>query len=359
MTRAFLFKSGIVCASTLIGLGLTEILFRIVPEPLYDPGEMDAGLIQYDDRLGWRHRENWQGQHTHADFQATYSTDARGYRKDPSPNQGPATLVLGDSFTFGVGVSNRQTFVARLNQRFPDRRFINAGVIGYSTDQQVLHLEKIRRIQPIDSILLAVYLGNDISDNARAYPLQAAQAKPFFHLNDAGELELKNIPVPTEENAGHLPGAYTRELLAGVYRPSPWEKVLSHSAIWKRIDLTRKAFFGYPQLEYTDHFSYEIRLFKALLKRISGKNSQVTVLLLPGKSYVEDPRSFPAQYMEFLRNKITQLDLPPRFLLLDATEPMRLSYEANPEKLFFFPNEGHFNAAGNQWVADFIARSGI
>ena len=76
--------------------------------------------------------------------------------------------------------------------------YLNFGVPGYSTDQEILLLDpQVFRESP-DSVWLAFYLGNDILDNALDYPLQADQAKPMFELLNDGSLQLRNVPVPRD-----------------------------------------------------------------------------------------------------------------------------------------------------------------
>lgn len=58
-------------------------------------------------------------------------------------------LVLGGSFTLGQGVSDEETFVYKLQERFPSVEFLNYGTAGYGTYQCLLLLEEyLRREEP-------------------------------------------------------------------------------------------------------------------------------------------------------------------------------------------------------------------
>ncbi len=350
-----LLQIGLSLVASLLGLLLLEGLFRILPQEHYDPGELDPGLIEYDQRLGWTHRPNWTGAHHHRDFQATYSVNHRGLRADPaSDRKAPASLVLGDSFTFGVGVEDEETFSALLNQSVPDQRFLNAGITGYSTDQQLLFLEKLKITQPYASLLWIVYLGNDLADNPRAYPLQAAQAKPYFQLRSEGGLHLQNVPVPMEKRTSHLDSAFTRLLLEGVYQPSRIHRILAPSVLWQRIVTVQRNLAGYPKLDYEGRFSEDLKLFQAIIERGHESAIPLTVVLIPGRTYVETPSAFAGQYTEHLRRQLLKRDWSASIQVIDAAKPMQEHFRENPRQSLFFPNEGHFNPDGHRWLADFL-----
>jgi len=105
-------------------------------------------------------------------FDVVYDIDASGFRIDPLAGKtGSRVAVLGDSFTFGLGVANGETFVSRLNAGSDDgRHYLNLGVPGYSTDQELLLLKKTGNALKPDIVLLVVYLANDLFDNNRSFP---------------------------------------------------------------------------------------------------------------------------------------------------------------------------------------------
>ncbi len=79
-------------------------------------------------------------------------------------------LCLGDSFTFGLGVSDNETFTYYLeqilNNKFnKDYTVMNAGfTAGWGTDTEYLYLKsKIKRLRP-DIVLVGFFISNDLSD---------------------------------------------------------------------------------------------------------------------------------------------------------------------------------------------------
>jgi hypothetical protein len=85
----------------------------------------------------------------------------------------PGVLFLGDSFTWGdeVPVEERYTDVLEascgsLCDRLPQIRALNKGIIGYGTAQSLLDYVLAREERPFDVVILALYAGNDLTDNA-------------------------------------------------------------------------------------------------------------------------------------------------------------------------------------------------
>jgi lysophospholipase L1-like esterase len=75
--------------------------------------------------------------------------------------------IIGDSFTFGWGVEERESFVtmleARLERQYPGRRFevLNFGVPGYNTAMECATLEhKALKFRP-DFVILQFYYNDD------------------------------------------------------------------------------------------------------------------------------------------------------------------------------------------------------
>ena len=106
----------------------------------------------------------------------TMSVNALGLRgPDVARTKPPGTfrvLGLGDSFTFGVGVPDEQTFLRRLESSLreaPDStafEVLNAGVQGYNTRDEVTVFEqRWIHLQP-DLVVLTFYLNDAYSDAA-------------------------------------------------------------------------------------------------------------------------------------------------------------------------------------------------
>jgi hypothetical protein len=110
-----------------------------------------------------------------ADYQSEVCTNGHGLRErevECGPTDATRILVLGDSFAFGAGVEAEQALPRQietvLRSRMPEQEWevINAGVPGYGTDQELALLDEIGALYAPDIVVLALFAGNDVSDNA-------------------------------------------------------------------------------------------------------------------------------------------------------------------------------------------------
>ncbi|OMH25696.1 SGNH/GDSL hydrolase family protein [Motiliproteus sp. MSK22-1] len=362
-----LFAITITVATTVTGWAISESFLSHYQKKINTDSAMTPGFLQYHSQFGWVLSKNWQGEHQHHDFKVNYKTNADGYRHIQTPDKSKISstvALIGDSFTFGIGVNDPETFTSKLNQADSSREYINLGIPGYSTDQQYLLLKYRHSRLKADHYILMFYLGNDFLDNALSYPLQAEQAKPYFVLNSNNQLEPHNYPVPkaakpAEEKTKSLSSiAYGNELpTRGVM-----QQLISSSVILPRI-------FGSPGL--TDEQQEEAfnvlnsrlqqqkdllkALFKNLKKDAVSKGYKFTVALLPGQSYVASPHSYAATFQEFVRKTVAEQAAVNNMDIIDMASRMSELKSAKALKgLLFHPNEGHLTTYGHQVVADSI-----
>lgn len=123
------------------------------------------GMVD-DPSLGYKHPDSvgyWLGANR-------VELNSHGLRDDEIPYNKPAgekrILVLGDSVTFGWGISQGETFSDRmeylLNELPGDRwQVINSGVNGYNTEQEATYL-RIEGMRYSPDFVLLVYVTNDV-----------------------------------------------------------------------------------------------------------------------------------------------------------------------------------------------------
>jgi hypothetical protein len=144
----------------------------------------------HDALLGWRHRPG--SMTTFKD--ALVAINSAGLRDDELGSAGGSAyriLFLGDSQVFGDGVSHAETFVELLQSTLRVDA-VNAAVIGYGTDQQLLYYE--RDGHGIHANLTIVGLNAyDLRDNISAQ-VRSGYEKPVFGIRN-GQLALANVPV--------------------------------------------------------------------------------------------------------------------------------------------------------------------
>jgi hypothetical protein len=123
------------------------------------------GMVD-DPALGYKHPDSV----AYSLGSSRVELNSHGLRDDEIPYDKPAgekrVLVLGDSVTFGWGVSQGETFADRmeylLNELPGDRwQVINSGVNGYNTEQEAAYL-RIEGMRYSPDFVLLVYVSNDV-----------------------------------------------------------------------------------------------------------------------------------------------------------------------------------------------------
>jgi hypothetical protein len=342
-----------VVLATGVALLAAEWLLRTLDARVATSTVVDPGLLRYHARLGWTLTPFWTGRHRHHDFDVTYAINAYGFRGDfPSPDAAkrrPRVAVLGDSFTFGLGVEDDRTFVALLARAVASHEHLNFAVPGYSPDQSLLQFdEQVAAFAP-DEIWLALYLGNDAVDVGLDYPLQADQAKPRFALV-GGDLVLENVPVPREAKPARLrtttlEDAVFADSLAA--RRTVVEKLRLQSHLLARI-LPPQTFDPATLERVLDaRLAASTALLRVILDALRRDVARpVRLLLLPGQSFVEAPASPSALFQDHVRRA-----------LLDergATDVASAMRERCAEQACFHRSDGHYTVAGHRIVADIV-----
>ncbi len=362
--KLWVFRALTVGAIGVFGVLVAEYGLRWRQAVISRSDALEPGMVHYDAELGWQLAPGWTGQHRHHDFAARYSVNALGFRADtpflPENGAGRPTVVAGDSFTFGLGVNDDETFVHRLNaSQNGGGPFVNGAIPGYSTDQEALLMEKrILGLHP-ERILLVIYVGNDLLDNMLPVPMQVGSQKPYFEVTDRGLL-LRNSPVPLERATGR---SAQRGLLTMVLGSDSTQWALKvrleqHSELFRIFSqswLPEKDYAG----EFGERFAPAVRLFDRLMDRIAEvcarERVQLTVAMVAGRSFFATPGSVSAQYQDHFLQQVAKTCGGKGLTTIDLANLMRPRY-AREGGNWFFPNEGHLSASGHRVVAEILAR---
>lgn len=354
----------ILVISTVFSLWVAETVLSWYSHAINKSSQMDPGLLRYHPRLGWALNANWQGNHHHHDFDVSYQTNALGFRGSLPlalhQKNKPRVAIFGDSFTFGLGVNDDDTYVEQLQKIRPQYQWFNVGIPGTSTDQQWLHWQMLDQQLRADHVMFAVYLGNDLLDNPLAFPLQAEQGKPFFKLHKQ-QLTLHNSPVPRQaKTASDRQLSIVSIAFGDALERRGWvSKAISNSAILQRL-MPRQSPLPSEQLNaiMKTRLVEQKRLQHALIKQAAqqAKNNQqgFTLLLLPGQSLITQPQSVSAIYQDHVRRFMLTVAEQNNIAVIDLSPALQQQFKPR-SPLLFHPNEGHFTAAGHRVVANAVA----
>jgi lysophospholipase L1-like esterase len=176
MRRPFL-KIGLFFAATLITFDIAEVIVRSVKPQLTfsEAFKLSGNFFLPDPVLPFTLPNNFTGlmQAYYGDYSQTVSTNNLGYRgKDFSatkPENTKRILVLGDSMTFGLGVSDSETYPAVLEEIIkksrPDVEVINAGFTdGFAPDSYYVFLKDRGLALSPDAVIMGLFVWNDITD---------------------------------------------------------------------------------------------------------------------------------------------------------------------------------------------------
>jgi hypothetical protein len=357
--RRFFTASITVLIGILAGIALIEAGLRVFTAYVQSRERMDPGLLAYDPRLGWQMAPDWKGRHVHYDFDVRYTTNARGLRGGHWPGRaagsGPRVAILGDSFTFGLGVDDDETFVQRLNAADTGTTFLNAGIVGYSTDQQFLYLRDRLASWQVDRLVLVVYLANDLLDNELRFPLQAEMGKPLFVPGPAG-LEITNVPVPLRPKPAEERARTLATVVLGREVPSNWRNQWQLTRSLGLADTADPALLAGMPERLAGPVDLFLRLIGAIQALAAAQDVALDVVLMPGRSYVEMPGSLSAAFQEELRRQILARQAEFPVAPIDLATLLRDRYGATGERLFH-PHEGHLNPAGHRAVAELLGEA--
>jgi lysophospholipase L1-like esterase len=176
--KALLLNVCLLLASLLLLAGALETVARMWP------GEREShldrnGSVRYrfnpfrpDDRVSYALRPDWETGQQHKGRGMKVVTNVLGLRGKPAAAQKAQgvlrVLVVGDSFTFGLGVAEDETLPAALEpllraQLGQPVEVLNAGVPGWAADDYLVFLEE-RGFDLAPDLVVVVVMENDPGD---------------------------------------------------------------------------------------------------------------------------------------------------------------------------------------------------
>jgi hypothetical protein len=217
-TKELLVAAVMVIVSIVLSLATAEGIARVfhVPfQPQYKPSE--TALARFDSELGWSYIPKQSvTQEVGPDRRMVpMYFDDLGCRVqkpgDRANRSAPTALFVGDSYTFGHGVTYEESFVGRLaSMRDFPLRVVNLGVQAYGTDQSLLLLK--RQFKKFNTkVVVYTFTSMQIGRN-ELYDRRIQQphglfvgTKPTFALRPDGSLYLaKNALEFKDYSYSHL-----------------------------------------------------------------------------------------------------------------------------------------------------------
>ncbi len=306
---------------------------------------------------------NSKGGLNHFEFDFKVSINSMGYRCQEFENQKSMKriLIVGDSFTFGYGVNNHESYPARLSERFINDsvEVINAGFKGcFSPDAYYLYLkEEAMKLQP-DLIVIGLFIGNDID-----HPLSD---ELIWEKVDSNGLPTKIISRYSYKNyvkdfAKEYEFLTKSHLFRLIFRAlDKMERMISKESWDNNWEANSHEFLNNYLFNYKERTNKKFKEVKKILlatSMIAKENgSKLMFLLIPEllqidtteiPSYVkfipeldiEKPQRILKKF--FTENNIKFLDLLPKFNEFDASQ-------------LYYLEDRHWNKKGHNLASKFL-----
>ena len=141
-------------------------------------------IVRSDAQTGWSNKPNLLTMRINAAGERwSIRTDQNGQRIiAQNPRAGHRVLILGDSLSFGEGVDVEDRFDVKMLSSLPRMRVINAGTMGYGTDQEYLSFQNWKHLLELGDTVLMVLNQSDYFDVLRRRFV--GRAKPYLEKVD-------------------------------------------------------------------------------------------------------------------------------------------------------------------------------
>ena len=251
-------------------------------------------------------------------------------------------LLIGDSFIYGAGLNDNETFDYFLRQNLGNEyMIINAGVGGFSTVQEDLYLKELINITKPDMVVWAIYI-NDFRENY--FPKTNNVSRPILTYKS---LNLTSIYKKTTKTRTNKMLDFLEEK-SNLFR---WIK----SNIERFIIIKKDSFSGdyYLYYKYTNLFideSYksECKLLNSVKENLDNNKIKHLFFYIPTRIEIETEKIKPTfeKYNE-INTENTDINRPNKFLT-SCTNAMNINFVSLKEQ-FESARYGLYNKYGNHW----------
>tara|TARA_B100000315_G_C14583721_1_gene591842 strand:- start:386 stop:1366 length:981 start_codon:yes stop_codon:yes gene_type:complete len=320
---------------------------------------LGRSLFKYHSVIGYTFIPNLKARVNHEGGGYLIQTNSDGFRckhefiKKKKKNT-YRILFFGDSFTAGDGVSNEFRFSDLLESDLKNTEILNFGLSGTGVDQQYLIFRDFASDLDYDLVVISPMLENIRRNVVRFRPhvshtgRNLFMQKPYYEINNIGELDLNNVPVPKKSiTLDQLPQNEKVNLYGNHNRLRLFMNKLGS----KQKDIVQKITKHEPLTSYDSSDNPDWVLMKAIIEKwISNIKTKIIICPLPIYHYVEELNS-PNGYIE----RFYELHKPPEVIFHNIL-PTLLKYSTNEKRLFRFKNDAHPTKVGHKAYAKSLSR---
>lgn len=253
----------------------------------------------------------------HHEFHVNITIDSNGFR---GINNNLNIISIGDSFTFGYGVQDNETYSYLLN-------ITNAGYYcGISPDTYYLCIKNLKYKPKI--ILLNIFVGNDITD-----------------IGDNEWVELNGLPTKIKsriyyvDEQGRL---RNKQYISNNFYNTIGNLLWRHSQLYNLIKYNFNLNKNKECITCENYWTNNKENFDKFVRSMDGikdytdkNNIKLLVLLIPAKSQWNN---LPQQKVKQSLNGVETVDL----------------FDMSQNQSLYFKKDIHINNFGNKYIADVI-----
>ena len=348
-----------------VGLGLVagEIFFRSFPQFL--PEEVQLRLhfaatretvrSTSDPDIGSRFAPITTVEVRAGEASFTYSTDLHGFRNTmPWPAQADIVAV-GDSFVFGFGVNDDQTWIRLLADSLPGSRVINLGLPGQGPQQYLRAYEKFGVALKPKLLLFGLFPGNDVVD-AKMFDewLKAGEPVSYNVWRLSGGRPPSDSEAQVKNRLASLQKSYLFRFVASLNDVvSPFSGETIDCGNGGELRLAPGLYASRAEMAHPGDPSFELVMdtIEQAGALTHQQGTELLVVLFPTKeeAYLPVSGKRVPLLLEPFRAELEKRDIPH----LDLTPFFQ--QEARRGECVFFEVDGHPNVRGVQLIAKVLA----
>jgi hypothetical protein len=342
-------RLGLVIGSIVAALLLAEVLLRV----FWTPWSIQSHkLFESHEIYGWAPRPGVVGKHATPEYVHTARNSRQGLRgsrvfgRQRGFGFDARVMLLGDSFTYGLGSADAETFVERFSQACPRVEVVNAGANGYSTRECLAVLDHLGAALAPD-VSVYVFFWNDLDDNLK-------RTAPAFSVADGGRVERTDRPRPTTDPLVLQPPAVLETI-------SPFGRLYVSDLIREGFKGFRYHTFGVKRrpvhTEKLKARAWEIteQLLYAMKLRAAQIGTKLVVACLPDHNQINAAAVIknigPLNYE--VQAELKAVCDKHQILCVDLLPGMKKAWKDGGEDFYYYADR-HLTPAGNAVVAKLL-----
>ena len=282
----------------------------------------------YDPYMGWDNLPNIRT--------GDIRTNSAGMRADSEFTFEPKRnrlMILGDSYSFGHGVSNEETYAHILDtEHLPDWDVLNMAVSATGTAQQLIKYERYGKKYKPDVVILGFYV---LNYNRNTYTFRH-YAKPKF-VPDGKGLRLVNSPViPPQE--------LYEQYRTGKRRIGGWNYSYAYASFMTPIR------DHYQRSRSKGSLAWEtiVRIMQRFNREVREEDSIPVWVIIPIRDIMKKTVSKYAELEERVEAAARDIGMP----VLRLNDAMRGFIKEHPDRPLYRPKDkdmgGHLSFTGNK-----------